>query len=56
MDPIIKVEGKTLTRLLDALLIDPTDIRTLRFAIGGDCVKVKINGGTWSPPMGEVEK
>jgi hypothetical protein len=58
MDPIIKVDGKELESLLDQLRDDGDGYRiwSLRFAIDGDCVKVKINSGTWSPPLGGVEK
>lgn len=59
MDPIIKVEGEELESLLRMLSVDPIarvfNIRSLRFAIDGDCVKVKINHGVWSPPLGKVE-
>lgn len=56
MEPIIKVDGEELRSLLDGLKWAEGTIHSLRFAIDGDCVKVKINGGTWSPPLGKVEK
>ena len=56
MDRIIKVTDKQLAMLLSAFTENASEIRTLRFAIEGECVKVKINGGTWSPPIGELDK
>ncbi len=55
MDPIIKLDGVEVEHLIDAL--ESTQlIHTLRFAIDDGGVKVKINWGMWSPPLGKVEK
>lgn len=56
MEPIIKVEGTELTMLLAQLSSHQKEIHTLRFVIQDGAVKLKINSGVWSPPMGKVEK
>jgi hypothetical protein len=58
MEPIIKVEGSQLTMLLNALSIVVTqnDVYSLRFAIEEGAIKIKVNEGVWSPPLGKVEK
>lgn len=54
MDPIIKLEGSEMEQLIDELEATQL-VHTLRFAIDDGGVKVKINSGMWSPPLGKVE-
>ena len=35
--------------------ISPLGTHTLRFSISDGGIKLKVNAGVWSPPLGEVE-
>lgn len=58
MDPIVLVSAKDLTYLLSWLAWekDQGGLHTLRVAIDDGGVKFKVNSGTWSPPLGKVER
>ena len=47
MEPIILVEGRDLEALKNALSDPGREVHSLRVAIDGNCVKFKINQGTW---------
>lgn len=51
---IIKVvDRSSLLAIQRAVMRD--DIHSIRFSDDGGGIKIKVNGGTWSPPMGTVE-
>ena len=50
---MVKLEGPSLERLLNAL--QRSDIRYVRISWHGDTIKVKVNEGGWSPPMGIIQ-
>ena len=51
---IAKVQAST---DIDAIVkaITRNGVHSLRFSVDGGGIKIKVNGGTWSPPMGTVE-
>jgi hypothetical protein len=51
---IFKIEGRDLSGLCAALNNHP-NIYSLRVGIDGFDLKVKINGGMWWAPIGEIE-
>ena len=51
---IVKIEDKeTIASVQRALTAQP--VHSLRVSVDDGGVKFKINGGVWSPPLGEVE-
>lgn len=58
MDPIIVLEGADLRTLIQGIAAFASDdsptIYRMRFAIDGG-LKVKVNEGMWTAPLGEVE-
>jgi hypothetical protein len=57
MDEIVIFEGADLTHLQNFLgaLGGAKDLRTLRFCVEDGHLKVKANGGAWSPPLGRLD-
>lgn len=62
MDPIIALQGEALQRFLDLMeqviwqnQTSAFPVHTLRIAIDGGGVKVKVNEFTWTRPMGVVQ-
>jgi hypothetical protein len=51
---IVTVEGRDLDSLRGELS-NLADARTVRFVIDGG-IKIKVDGGMWSPPLGELPK
>ena len=61
MEPIVRLEGPGLTMLVQSIanvesrIPNGGGIYRMRFTIDDGGVKVKINEGVWSPPLGEIE-
>lgn len=59
MHDIVKLTGDDLRRFLDELVEDvenPTDvIRHIRITIDEGTVKLKVNEGAWTEPLGALE-
>lgn len=60
MEPIVILTGEDLQCFLNMMedaahLADTQGVRSIRFAIDGG-LKVKVNGGTWSPPIGRIDE
>jgi len=55
---VVELTGDDLDRLLDALgrLSGGYDVASLKFGIDpiDQALKVKVDNGSWSPPMGEL--
>lgn len=56
MDEIIRFEGAELADLLDRLedLTNDIGVTSIEVCVDGG-FKIKVNGGTWSPPLGTVK-
>jgi hypothetical protein len=57
MSAIITLTGSDLESFYQSLGIEevPAEVYRLRVMVDGDCVKVKANEWTWSPPIGGPE-
>jgi hypothetical protein len=62
MEPIVRLEGPGLSMLVQSIanvenrINGGGGIYRMRFAIDDGGIKVKINEGVWSPPLGEIER
>ena len=54
MEPIIVLEGVQLRAFLETLRNENRCFHKVSFAIDEAGLKVKINEGVWSPPLGKV--
>jgi hypothetical protein len=54
MDPVILLDGHDLEWLSKTLTESHCD--RMRMVIHDDGLKVKLDSGIWSPPLGRVEK
>lgn len=52
-DSVVLLDGETAREFVRYLNTYP--LSSLRFAIDDGGIKVKVNGGSWSPPIGKVE-
>lgn len=58
MDKIIILEGQALQLLISVaehLAKHQDGLHSVRACVDGDSLKLKVNGGTWTPPMGELD-
>lgn len=58
MDKIIILEGQALETLISAaeyLAKYQDRVYSVRACVDGDSLKLKIDGWTWTPPMGELD-
>lgn len=60
MGPIVRIEGPQLEMVLSTIKsseerIGRGGIYRMRFAIDDGGVKIKINEGVWSPPLGDIQ-